>query len=116
MVVMVRAVHGSTVEQLCSIVHRRQCRTVHQTLVYPASSITGAKQNELLTDTFGAECFEPRVTDAVVTARCVLTRRVFRTPAIMFSTLVFVCIKLNININYHYYYTRSAASFPGQLG
>ena len=84
--------------------------------MYPASSIPGAKQNELLTDTFGAECFEPRVTDAVVTARCVLTRRVFRTPAVMFSTLVFVCIKLNININYHYYYTVQRPLFQDNLG
>ena len=30
MVVIVRAVHGSTVEQLCWIDHRPQCRTVHQ--------------------------------------------------------------------------------------
>jgi len=29
-------------EQLCWIVHRPQCRTVHQTLVYPASSVQGS--------------------------------------------------------------------------
>jgi len=40
--VIVRTVHGSTMEQLCWIVHRPQCRTVHQTLVYPASSVQGS--------------------------------------------------------------------------
>ena len=39
MVVIVRAMYGST------IVRRPQCRTVHQTLVYPASSIQGAGRN-----------------------------------------------------------------------
>jgi len=34
-----RAVDGSTIEQLCWIVHGPQCRTVRQTLVCPASSI-----------------------------------------------------------------------------
>ena len=37
-----RGLHGSAVEQLCWIVHRPQCRTVHQTLVYPASAIQDA--------------------------------------------------------------------------
>jgi len=50
MVVIVRTVHGSTVEQLCRIVHRPQCRTVHQTLVYPASSIQGVGQTRSITE------------------------------------------------------------------
>jgi len=41
---------GSTVEQLCWIVHRPHCGTVHQTSVYPASSIQGAGRARSITE------------------------------------------------------------------
>ena len=44
-----------------------------------------------LTDTFRAMCFVSIVTDTIVTTRCILTRRVFRTPAVIFLALVYIC-------------------------
>ena len=44
-----------------------------------------------LTDTFRALSFKAGVTFTLVTARCVLTRRMFHTPAVIFRTLIHVC-------------------------
>jgi len=44
-----------------------------------------------LTDTFRAVCFVSIVTFTIVTTRCVLTRRVFRTPAVIFLALIYIC-------------------------
>jgi len=48
-------------------------------------------KNWQLTDTLRSMSFVSVVTDTVVTTRCVLTRRVFRTPAVIFRTLVNIC-------------------------
>jgi len=44
-----------------------------------------------LTDTFRVISAVSSVTDTIIATRCVLTRRVFRTPAVVFRTLVYVC-------------------------
>ena len=51
----------------------------------------GQSKNWQLTDTLRSMSFVSVVTDTIVTTRCVLTRRVFRTPAVVFRTLVNIC-------------------------
>jgi len=48
-------------------------------------------KNCQLTNTFRAMSSESRVADTIVTTGCVLTCRVFRTPAVVSCTLVHVC-------------------------
>ena len=55
-------------------------------------------RNWQLTDTNRAVKSVSVVTDTLITTRCVLTPGVFRTPAVIFRTLVYVCtVKLQIN-------------------
>jgi len=51
-------------------------------------------RNQQLTNTEWTRSFVSGVADTVITTMCVVTRGVFRTAAVILSTLVYICTSL----------------------